>query len=880
MPPKVVLPAKEQALMREVAKLHDQKLHKKGLKTCETILKKYPEHGEAIAFKALFLSGLERKEEAHETVKRAIKVDITNHVCWHAYGLIWRAEKNYEECIKCYSQALKIDKENINIYRDFASMQMQLRHTEAFLDACLSILLLRPQYKPFWLALAASFHVAGNKEGALQALDNYDELFKPQLDKSAAYETSEVIMYRAMLHEEKGDLKAALDAIDSNEKFILDKKSAKQARARLLLALGETKQAEVAYKTLFKLNPDNYAALEGLQRAKGLFGPDFDAIQTAKLFELFEDLLEEHRRSNTIKRVPLNYASGDKFTKLADSFLRFNFQKGVPSLFMSVRALYTDPEKQATVERLCLAYVTNLQVHGQFAAPQPHEDEEEDEVIVVEPPSALLWVYYYLAQHYDFVGDAKKAVEFVDKAIAHTPTLVELFMTKARILKHAGDMTEAMEVMNYARNLDLQDRCINTKCTKYMLRAGEIAEAEKTIVLFCRVDSLDKLQDLVDMQASWFAYEYAMACISKGEYGKALKRFHQIEKFFYDIYDDQFDFHTYSIRKTTLRTYMDLVRMEDQLRAHPFYFRAAVQAVRLYLHVHEVRTEGDARKEAEMSQMSEADRKKALRKARKAEMMGSNENVVPGKGAASPAAAAPAAAAGKKKDDDPDGAKLLAAADLLEESLRFLRPLLELSPGRVESQVLGAAVYAKKKKYVLAVKCLHAGYKIDATNPELHKLAMDIAAADFIAKTAEPNDKVKAVVQDTLKVVLGSSVHDLAAFNAGFAKKHTDSLSHAVSVAEAALTVDSDAVSRYVDAVVAISGKNGYKLDVRSLFHNRMLQTLMEPFIRMLLRHTRACSVNSSPANPRSKRLLKTVSKFSRPPHISKPCKGVFRVIR
>ena len=44
-----------------------------------------------------------------------------------------------------------------------------------------------------------------------------------------------------------------------------------------------------------------------------------------------------------------------------------------------------------------------------------------------------------------------------------------------------------------------------------------------------------------------------------GQYGLALKKFHQIEKHFIDIYDDQFDFHSYCLRKMTLRAYMEYV---------------------------------------------------------------------------------------------------------------------------------------------------------------------------------------------------------------------------------------------------------------------------------------------------------------------------------
>lgn len=56
---------------------------------------------------------------------------------------------------------------------------------------------------------------------------------------------------------------------------------------------------------------------------------------------------------------------------------------------------------------------------------------------------------------------------------------------------------------------------------------------------------------------------------------------------FSEIIEDQFDFHTYCMRKMTLRSYVGLLRLEDVLRAHPFYFKAARCAIEVYLRLHD-----------------------------------------------------------------------------------------------------------------------------------------------------------------------------------------------------------------------------------------------------------------------------------------------------
>lgn len=52
-----------------------------------------------------------------------------------------------------------------------------------------------------------------------------------------------------------------------------------------------------------------------------------------------------------------------------------------------------------------------------------------------EPPTTLLWVQYFLAQHFDKLGQHSLALDYINAAIAGTPTLIELFYMKAKIYK-------------------------------------------------------------------------------------------------------------------------------------------------------------------------------------------------------------------------------------------------------------------------------------------------------------------------------------------------------------------------------------------------------------------------------------------------------------
>ena len=95
------------------------------------------------------------------------------------------------------------------------------------------------------------------------------------------------------------------------------------------------------------------------------------------------------------------------------------------------------------------------------------------------------------------------------------------------------------------------------------------------------------MESLNEMQCMWFQMECALAYQRLGKFGDALKKCHEIDRHFLEIVEDQFDFHTYCLRKITLRAYVNFIRLEDVLRSHHFYFRTAKCAIEIYLDLYD-----------------------------------------------------------------------------------------------------------------------------------------------------------------------------------------------------------------------------------------------------------------------------------------------------
>uniref|UniRef100_K3WMA8 Uncharacterized protein n=1 Tax=Globisporangium ultimum (strain ATCC 200006 / CBS 805.95 / DAOM BR144) TaxID=431595 RepID=K3WMA8_GLOUD len=554
------LPQKESALFRSIVKYYEIKQYKKGLKAADQILKKYPDHGETLAMKGLTLNCMGKKEEAYEFVRNGIKNDLKSHVCWHVFGLLYRSDRNYNEAIKCYRNAIRIDPENLQIMRDLYLLQVQMRDLKGFAETRRQMLTLKPNNRNNWIGFAIAHHLVGNYQMAIDIIEKYFSTLDSA--REANYEDSEIYLYANQLIEESGDLEKALQHLEDSKAMIIDTLVWRQKKAELLLRLERYEDAQALYEELLDINFDNYVYHHGVQCAlmqrRDLFNPKEKALPSAlldfakepkgkemaeKLAAFYESKKEAAASAKSVAclRMPLDFTSGATFKKHADALLKQQLTKGVPSLASDLKTMYASKEKAKIIEELVLSYLKTLE------AKKPLLEDGKS-----SPSTVLLWTNYFAAQHYDRLGQHDKALEYIEKCIAQSPKELDFYMRKARILKHTGDLNKAADVMVQGRLLDLADRYINNKATEYLLHADRVEEADATIALFTRHEG-DPQQNLYDMQCMWYEIECGQSQLRQKKYGLALKRFFAVEKHINDFVDDQFDFHTYCIRKMTLR---------------------------------------------------------------------------------------------------------------------------------------------------------------------------------------------------------------------------------------------------------------------------------------------------------------------------------------
>jgi tetratricopeptide (TPR) repeat protein len=476
--------------------------------------------------------------------------------------LLYRSDRDYLEAIKAYKQALKIDPENLQILRDLSMLQIQMRDLSGFQVTRNTILTLKPNGKINWMAFALAKHMLGDLEDAVKVIDIYlGTLTEGSPELGRCFEAGELAMYRNMILAEIPDnYRQALNHLAVCEGIVLDRGAWLMTRGEYQLKLKDFVAARQSALLMFqrgmtenhKAHSMYMCAVLELQdeavcdEALKLAGTNTLASmlpltdeQTKTISEAYQsELVPHYLHSHAVQRIPYQLLKGEELGKALDIRCRKDLTKGVPSLCSELisyvkvvrKGRYVQPDdpfevKSHPVFQMLAAmveeYIVCLTSESKFSK----EDEVE------EAPSSLLWALYLRAGLHEHAGEYAEGIALLDKCLEHTPTAVDVYDIKSRLIKKSGDINAAVECIDKGRDLDRQDRYINNQTTKYMLQAGMEAEGLKRISLFTRHEG-NAEQNLFDMQCSWYELELA-ACLSrKGEWGKSLKKYGTFRELF------------------------------------------------------------------------------------------------------------------------------------------------------------------------------------------------------------------------------------------------------------------------------------------------------------------------------------------------------------
>ncbi|ODQ77078.1 hypothetical protein BABINDRAFT_163814 [Babjeviella inositovora NRRL Y-12698] len=740
---KPILSSKEDNSFREALKLYEEKQYKKALKLVETVLKKNSNHAESFSLKGIILFYQNEKIDADAYIKKGIMKGARNSIVCHISGIYYRARAEYAEAAKWYAAALENGSVNKVIYRDLSVMQSQIGDFAGLTHSRQEYLEEQPGYRSHWTSTGIAYHLNKEHAKAENTLTKFEELAEGKLNESDMFENSECLLYKNTIIGDTHDYARALAHLDVIEKDSKDKLGWLELRGKYLMLLSRNKEASIVYRSLLQRNPDNMAYYHLLETALGTIekGP---AVRK----QLYAKLARFYPKSDPPKYIPLTFLDGSDFTAATNDYVLAQLKRGVPSTFVNVKAIMGNSAKQKIIEKLATEYFEGL-------------DKNQE-------PIAWIWASYFLASNALYMGRLADAHARIDAAIAHTPTLVELYILKARIIKHEGDAVAAAAVMNVGRELDLQDRFINSKAAKYYLRANMVDQGIATISMFTKNDNaVNGLKDLHQLQANWVIVESASAylrlfqeasaayrnvltsedfvALSEEEQlkiktetedqlaiylGLALKRLHGVVKIFNEYVNDQLDFHSYCMRRGTARAYIEMLKWGNSVLKTPVYLRTIEELGKLYLQM------ADAKKPAE-------DKKKVKKvKKLKGKDAKRKEEYI-------------AQITAYADDADPLGAELL-LADPLETFYVLWKPVNDQFGVSRDSQSteihrMGFEVYVRQQKYLLALQEVNQLKKVtDNTHPAIGTMVLQLKAVIANPETSGAPEAILKVVEKSI----------------------------------------------------------------------------------------------------------------------------------
>ncbi|KPI83276.1 putative N-acetyltransferase subunit Nat1 [Leptomonas seymouri] len=570
------LPPAQQRLFDKMNREYSNREYTKALRTSDGILSIAPEHVDTLAVRGLILYNLERVEEGYGTIKQAILLNPRSMVAWHSLGMCQRLDKKYADALKAFKRALSFDASSTEVLRDIASACVQVRDWPQFLDAREKMVTAKPSVRANWVAVSCGHRLLGHSKLAAAVMDVMTSIMDAG---DTPIEVSEAHLYRVELELESGAPHRALELLKKHDAEIVDAETKLLLRAKAHAQLGQCSEAEKRYMEVIGSGvseADSIAALAQLHKIpldrylRPL--PGF----TEKYMEMLDRVLAAYPKCDYARRHALDCMPLEHFSERLAAFATPYILRMIPSLFSVLKSLYVDSARAAKIGDVFTA------MEQELAAKDFSRFGGEAN------PCFIMWVHTFLASHYRRMGDYAKAHEYIDKAIAHTPTLELLYLEKAKILAREGKTAEAAQQADFARQLDLQDKYLNSKAAKYYFRDNQIEQGETTLQMFYKPSTVegDTYLTALESQCYWYECEVGEAFYRKGDYISALQNLLMFEHHHEQNHCELSDFHNYVFRRNTMRPWFDVLECDDKMDRNKFFLKFCPALVRTYIQIH------------------------------------------------------------------------------------------------------------------------------------------------------------------------------------------------------------------------------------------------------------------------------------------------------
>ena len=491
---------------------------------------------------------------------------MKNSKVWHFYALFHKEQKNYPQAVKCYTFANKYEPDNLTIIKDLSNLLLFLGRFEDFSKYSRDCVTIKSSLSINWVQYSLAEFFLGNYEEALHLIDSVIKNFEDTMKKQ---EYHEVILFKSKILYKLNKFEECIELLEKElNKRCVDKITFYD---NIINCCVKTKNVEKGInfsKLSLKVNPENiltylnYFNLKvnnlNLTKYDDIFKLEENSEERKKIYEILTKEIEpELKKVKITEKLKLGLAFGEEFKKLFIQYFFKSIKSNLPSFFNNIKFIYQYPQQKCKISIIEEIVSSNIsKIESENTLTKEILDLNKDNSNLSIPP-VFIWVYYFASQHYDILGESEKALLYINKAIKSTPSVVEFFMVKSKILKHNLLFDEAEKAMGKAKDLDLSDRYLNAKHAKAMVRKGDVDKSAEIMMEFVKNPLIE--ENMLRYQCLWFKLETGMAYIKQGKLLMAHRMFKGVLDNFKEMYEDQSDFYNYSLRRYMLNDFYNLI---------------------------------------------------------------------------------------------------------------------------------------------------------------------------------------------------------------------------------------------------------------------------------------------------------------------------------
>ena len=491
---------------------------------------------------------------------------MKNSKVWHYYALFHKDQKNYNQAVKCFTFAIKYDPENLNILKDLSYLLLFLGRYDDFLKFSLQCVTAKSSINVGWVQYCLAEYLLGNYENSLHLIDSLIKNFEDTMKKQ---ELHEVILFKANILYKLDKIEQCMELLEKElNKSCADKITFYEKIVKCCKKSNNIEKGIKYCKLALKINPENiftylnYFNLKvkdvNLNKYEDLFTLEENSNERKSIYDILTKEIEpELTKVKITEKIKLGLSSGEEFKKLFSQYFLKSIKNNLPSFFNNIKFIYQYPQQKnkiSVIQEMLNSNISEIELNNSVSKDILELNKDNSNLNI---PTVFIWVYYFASQHYDILGESEKAIEYINKAIKSTPSVVEFFMVKSKILKHNLLFEEAALAMGKAKDLDLSDRYLNAKHAKSVARKGDVDESANIMMEFVKNPLYE--ENMLRYQCLWFKLEAGYAYLKQGKLLMAHRMFKGILDNFKEMNEDQNDFYNYSLRRYMLTDFYNLI---------------------------------------------------------------------------------------------------------------------------------------------------------------------------------------------------------------------------------------------------------------------------------------------------------------------------------